>query len=107
MHSKVNKCVFYKAKMVYMLYTDDSKLVGPNKRKIKRIVKKIKKACLGITEKGNIEDFLGGLNIDQEKKGKVTLTQPHLINQILANLQIKGSTIKGKDIPEMSFKILG
>ena len=31
-HSKVDKCVFYKESTMYVLYTNDSILAGPNKQ---------------------------------------------------------------------------
>ena len=47
--SEVDKCVFYKGKVMYALYTDDSILAGPNKDKINQIIKLIQGTGLNIT----------------------------------------------------------
>ncbi len=56
--SKTDKCVFYRGKTIYTLYTDDSILAGPDKAKIQQIIKYLNAAKLGITEEGDLEDFL-------------------------------------------------
>ena len=102
--SKIDDCVFYKGKTVYVLYTDDSILAGPDKDEIDKIVNEIKAAKLDITDEGNIQDFLG-INISI-KKGEIHLTQPHLIDQILKDLRLDGEKVKTKEIPAMTSKIL-
>jgi Reverse transcriptase (RNA-dependent DNA polymerase) len=42
--SKVDECVFYKGKVMYVLYTDDSILAGPDKAKIDKVINDIRKA---------------------------------------------------------------
>lgn len=46
--SEVDECVFYKGNILYVLYTDDSILAGPNKDEIDDVVASIKKAGLNI-----------------------------------------------------------
>ena len=103
--SEVDECVFYKGHTMYLLYTDDSILAGPCEKEIDTIINQIKKAGLNITEEGDIQDFLG-INIVREKNGDVTLSQPHLINQILTDLKMDKDTLKVKDIPCKSSTIL-
>jgi Reverse transcriptase (RNA-dependent DNA polymerase) len=57
--SKVDECVFYKGKVMYVLYTDDSILAGPDKAEIDKVIDDIRKAKLDITVEGDIQDFLG------------------------------------------------
>ena len=38
--SKIDECVFYKGKVIYALYTDDSILVGPDPTEIDYIFRK-------------------------------------------------------------------
>ena len=83
--SKVDECVFYKGSTVYVLYTDDSILAGPDKAEIEEIIEDIKKADLDITVEGDLQDFLG-INIDRKEDGTIHMTQPHLIDQILKDL---------------------
>jgi hypothetical protein len=63
--SKIDECVFYKGKVMYVLYTDDSILAGPDKAKIDKVIADIQKAKLDITVEGDIQDFLG-INIDRK-----------------------------------------
>ena len=62
--SQVDECVFYRGKTVYILYTDDSILAGPDPEEIEQVLKDLKKENLEVTGKGNIEDFLG-VNIER------------------------------------------
>ena len=104
--SKIDECVFYRGRTMYVLYTDDSLLAGPCQKEIDQIVKDLKRANLNITDEGNIEDFLG-INISLKKDKTVTLTQPHLIDQILEDLNMKNDNVKVKDTPAISSRILG
>ena len=103
--SKVDECVFYKGKTMYVLYTDDSLLAGPDMDEINKIVEDLKKAKLNITDEGDIQDFLG-VNIDMKKDGTIHLTQPHLIDQIISDLGLTQENVKIKETPSMSSKIL-
>jgi hypothetical protein len=83
--SKTNECVFYRGTTMYVLYTDDSILAGPDKKEINQIIQDMKRVKLDITVEGGLEDFLG-INIDRQKDGTIHLTQPHLIDQILKDI---------------------
>jgi hypothetical protein len=102
--SKVDACVFYRGKTVYLLYTDDSILAGPDQKEIDQCIEDIKKAKLDITVEGDLQDFLG-VNIERKEDG-IHLTQPHLIKQILKDLRLDGDDVKGKDTPASSSKLL-
>ena len=103
--SEVDECVFYRGKTMYVLYTDDSLLAGPDKNEIDQIVKDLKEAQLNITDEGNIEDFLG-VNISMKKDGTIHLTQPHLIDQVINDLGLTQENVKVKGTPAMSSQIL-
>ena len=102
--SKVDPCVFYRGTVVYVLYTDDSILAGPNDADINNTIKAIRNANLNITVEGDIQDFLG-VNITRHKNDSIELSQTHLINKILQELRIS-SAIHTHDIPAASSKIL-
>lgn len=104
--SKVDNCVFYHGKVMYVLYTDDSILAGPDPDEIDKIIAKMKRAKLDITIEGDLEDFLG-VNIDRKEDGTIHLTQPHLIDTILKDLNLLGEKVKPKDTPAASSRILG
>eukprot|EP00980_Cylindrotheca_fusiformis_P024847 scaffold12595_cov147-Cylindrotheca_fusiformis.AAC.1 len=102
--SKVDECVFYRGSVMYVLYTDDSILAGPNQDDIDRAIADIQAAGLEITIEGDIQDFLG-VNIDRKEDGSIHLTQPHLIDQILEDLKMDENTITRK-VPAPSSKLL-
>jgi hypothetical protein len=103
--SKTDECIFYKGKMMYTLYTDNSILAGPEQEEIKQIIIELKKAKLNITKEGNLEDFLG-VRIKRIKDGTVYLTQPHLIDQILKDLRLNNDNVTTKPIPASSSRLL-
>ncbi len=48
--SKVDECVYYRGKTLYVLYTDDSLLAGPDENEIQQIIDKLQtKSKLSIT----------------------------------------------------------
>ena len=104
--SKIDECVYYRGKTIYLLYTDDSILAGPCQKEIEQVIVDIKAAGLEITEEGDIQDFLG-INIQHHKnKGEIELTQPHLIDQIIKYMRMEKDNVKIKDTPAMSSKVL-
>ncbi|KAI2507905.1 hypothetical protein MHU86_6563 [Fragilaria crotonensis] len=97
--SKVDECVFYRGKTLYVLYTDDSLLAGPDKDEIDRVIEDLKnKARLAITVEGDLADFLG-VNIERKDDGTIHLTQPHLIGQILDDLRMNDDSVKPRTTP--------
>ena len=98
--SKIDECIFYKGSVIYVLYTDDSILTGPNKKEIEQIVKDIQAANLNITVEGEVKDFLG-VTIERHSDGSIEFTQTLLIDKILAALHMKENT-KSKPIPMAS-----
>ena len=76
--SSFDECIFYRGKTIYLLYTDDSILAGPNKGKIETIIKDIKSSSLDITVLGDIKDFLG-VNVSKCNDGRIHISQPQLI----------------------------
>jgi hypothetical protein len=61
--SKIEECVFYCGKVIYVHYTDDSMLAGPSKREIDNVIQKMRNVKLNLTIEGTLTDFLG-VNID-------------------------------------------
>ena len=103
--SKVDKCVFYRGTVTYVLYTDDSIIAGPSEREIDKTIEDIKRAKLNITIEGDLQDFLG-VNIDRKDDGSIHLTQPHLIDQILKDLRLDDEKVTTKKTPATSSKML-
>jgi hypothetical protein len=104
--SKHDECVFFKDQMMYVLYTDDSILAGPDQKEIEQAVQQMKEVGLDITIEGDLTDFLG-VNIDRhEDDGMIHLTQPHLIHQILKDLRYDTDDITIKTTPGASSRLL-
>ena len=104
--SKFDECVFYKGKAMYVLYTDDSILAGPDKAEIDSIIKQMKDVGLHITEEGSLADFLGVHIERDEVNNTYELTQPRLIRSILENLGLDQDNSTTKDTPAASSKLL-
>lgn len=103
--SKYDECVFFRGSIMYVLYTDDSILAGPDQQEIATAIKDIKAAGLDITEEGDLQDFLG-INIEKREDGTINLTQPHLIDQILVDLRLDKEGTKTKSTPAACSKLL-
>ena len=103
--SKVDECVFYKGNVIYVLYTDDSILAGPDQKEIDSIIEQIKEAKLDITVEGDIQDFLG-VNITRKENGNIEFTQPHLVDKILETMNLTDKRLMTKDTPAASSRIL-
>jgi len=98
--------VFAQGKAIYILYTDNSILTGPDLKELDKIIEDMKQAGLELMVKGDISDFLG-VNIQQHNDGTVHLTQPHLIDSILGELGLQADSAKSKATPAASSKLLG
>jgi hypothetical protein len=78
--SAADQCVFYRGSTLYVLYTDDSLLAGPDKAEIDKIIDKLQRqAKLSITVEGDLADFLG-VSIDRRSarwNNSFVATAPH------------------------------
>ena len=70
--SDIGECVFYKDGMIYVLYTDDSILTGPNHKQLLQITEQIKGTGLNLTNEGDIQYFLR-INIYRLKNGTINM----------------------------------
>ena len=98
-----DECVFLRGNVIYVLYTDDSILAGPDPKELDQVIEDMKNIKLDITVEGDIADFLG-VKIEHKEDGSYHLTQPHLIESIIKDLRLEDA--KYKDTPAMSSRIL-
>ena len=82
--SKYDPCILYKGKVIYILYTDDSIITAPTLDEINNAIKAIKSTSLGVTEEGDVQNFLG-VNITHNGN-TVEFKQPVLLQSILKDL---------------------
>ena len=102
--SKINECVYYKGSMIYILYTDDSVLAGPDREEINDTIKQMQEVAR-IEPEGDITDFLG-VKIERKGEAEYILSQPQIIDQIISGLQLDKQASSTKDIPMKSSAIL-
>ena len=99
--SAIDECLFYRGNSLYVLYTDDLILTGPDPKELDEILNDMKSAGLDLTVEGDVSDFLG-VQIDRVSDGQFRLTQPHLINDILKELRLDGDRVAIKKTPGAS-----
>jgi hypothetical protein len=97
--SETDECVFYKDHTIFMVYTDDGILCGPDQEQIEKCLYELGKR-FEITDEGDIDEYLG-VKVTRLPNGQITLTQPHLIDSIIADMGFKENT-KSKPTPAPS-----
>jgi hypothetical protein len=101
--SKADDCVFYKGSTIFMVYVDDGIFLSPDAKEIDRCIVDMKK-IFNLTDEGEISDYLG-IKVTTQVDGRISLTQPHLIDSVIADLDFKDNT-KSKEVPALSSSIL-
>ena len=96
--SEHDECLFYHGNCVYVLYTNDSLLMGPEQKELDRLIVRMEESGLKMTYEDGVDDFLG-VNIDQQADGTIHLTQPHLIDAILRDIHLADPDTNTKDTP--------
>ena len=74
--SEHDECVFYYGKTIFIVYTDDTILLGPDQQEIDTLVKKLGKT-FKIEDQGELSDYLG-IKIERKSDGTLEWTQPTL-----------------------------
>jgi len=92
--SEHDECVFYYGKTIFIVYTDDTILLGPDQQEIDTLVKRLGKT-FKIEDQGELSDYLG-IKIERKPDGTLERTQPTLTHSILKDLKLDGEEIKGK-----------
>ena len=89
--SKIDECIFYYKSSVFMVYVDDTVLVGPKAEDLEGAYQVIKAESspgvndgFDITDDGDLNDFLG-VKLERNEDGTIKLSQPHLIEMIMTN----------------------
>jgi hypothetical protein len=85
---------FIMEKTIFIVYTDDTILLGADKGEIDLLVKRLGKT-FKIEDQGNSSDYLG-IKIEKKPDGTLEWTQPTLTQSILKDLKLDGEEIKGR-----------
>jgi hypothetical protein len=92
--SQHDECIFYYGKTIFIVYTDDTILLGPDKGEIDQLVNRLGKT-FKIEDQGNLSDYLG-IKIEKKPDGTLEWTQPTLTQSIFKDLKLGGEEIKGR-----------
>jgi hypothetical protein len=97
--SKVDECVFYKGKTVFIVYVDDGIFFGPDLKEIEQAMKNLDAQGFNLDMMGDVNDYLG-INFERLPDGRVKMSQPQLIEQILKDVGlIPGANTKSTPLP--------
>ena len=83
-HSKVDECVYTKQDIIFMFYVDDGIIIAQENTSIDNIINKLKESYQ-LTDEGKIQEYLG-IYVEQQIDVTTKLSQPHLIDQSLADV---------------------
>ncbi len=101
--SRYDECVFFRGTTIFMVYTDDGIFLDPYKANVDKCLKDMEGKFI-IEDQGNLADYLG-VQVSTHGDGTMSLTQPHLIDNILMDLGLLGNdgqpkaNAKGRDTP--------
>jgi hypothetical protein len=77
--SKVDKCVFYNGKMVFLVYTDDGIFIGPDLEEINLLKEELHtKGEFQIEDMGTIDEYLE-VKVKHLPDSTIELAQPHMV----------------------------
>ena len=107
--STSDECVYFRKDVIFFFYVDDGIFLSPNQGSINKAMAdlmntKKAKQKFKVDDQGDISYYLG-INFDQLPDGSLKLWQPHLIQQILEELNINPRE-QLKTTPALSTRIL-
>ena len=90
--SCLDPCLFFSPTVVVLIYVDDCIFFSKNKNEIQKIVQSLRKSFT-MTDEGDYETYLG-VKVNKLESGIIELTQPHIIHNILTELNLLESNSK-------------
>lgn len=84
--SKNDPCVYYKGTTIFLLYVDDGIFLDPSPNKVNRAIEALRKQEFELEDQGSMYDYLG-INYTRQEDGTIIMTQPQLINEIIAEVE--------------------
>jgi Reverse transcriptase (RNA-dependent DNA polymerase) len=85
--SAVDDCLYYRGRTLFLVYVDDGILIDPDPAAVERAMSDLS-SKFEIEDEGAIDDYLGVKISKGDEPGTFKLTQPHLIDSILEDLQL-------------------
>ena len=107
--SKVDECVFYRDNVIFSFFVDDGIFYSPSAAAVDAAIADLLNerksgSKFEIENRGDISDYLG-INFDKKPDGRVFLTQPHLIKQIIEDVPLPTHQ-RDRSTPAASSRIL-
>ena len=107
-----DECIFIRGTTVLLIYTDDVIIIDKESDiNIDKCIQDLQ-TIFDVEDEGTLEDYLG-VKVTHRSDGTIELTQPQLIDSILADLSLldmhgnhKGNTT-AKDLPAKTTKLIG
>jgi hypothetical protein len=97
-------CLFYRNNTIFIVYMDDGIFIGDTNEQLLEITSQLQGLGLDIEDQGHPADYVG-VNIKRSKGGGIEFTQQGaLIDSIIANVGLKGTTTK--PVPAKAHTIL-
>jgi hypothetical protein len=88
--SAVDPCVLYRGNCVFLCWVDDTILCCPTTEELDAIVQLLG-TKFDVSDEGELSDYLG-VKIENLDDGKIKMSQPQLIQQILDDLGLQGNS---------------
>ena len=80
--SKVDKCVFYRDGVIFAVYVDDGLIFAKNPDDVQISIEQLK-TKFNVEDKQEVKDYLGVHFEKSSQDNTITLTQKHLIQQLI------------------------
>jgi histone deacetylase 1/2 len=109
--SKIDECIYFRGATIFLCYVDDSILIDPDSGVIDKVISEFQERQYTVTDEGEIDDYLG-VKTERRTDGTIKFTQPHMVDQILEDLNLLPGQNGGKyeaktcDTPAQSTTIL-
>eukprot|EP00804_Cyclotella_cryptica_P015380 CCRYP_008019-RA/>CCRYP_008019-RA protein AED:0.18 eAED:0.18 QI:0/-1/0/1/-1/1/1/0/285 len=85
--SFIDKCVFYRDNIIFIVYVDDGLFFGSDDDTLSLIIKKLRDSSLNIEDQGHPADYVG-VNISKTRDGTYEFSQRALIDAIIDDVII-------------------
>jgi hypothetical protein len=102
--SQIDECVYHRQNVLFIVYVDDGIFASPSNSAILQVITELQDIGFVIEDQGQITDYLG-VNVEHLSDGRIKLSQPHLIDDILRDVNLSKRS-PGKTTPAASTKIL-
>jgi hypothetical protein len=104
--SVANPCVFYRGKLIFLHFMDDCICLSPEADDVDKFLADLRRTGFNVTDEGQISNYLG-VKVETLPDGRIKLSQPHPIDQILEDLGLNLPNTVEKPSPALPSKIIG